>query len=154
MCEQLRLRKALASDYVEICAWITDAATCRQWAGPSIAFPLHADRLQADLAKDGQESFSLVDGERVLAFGQYWAIEPGAVHIGRVIVSPYSRDRGIDRCVVQTLIARAVASTGADRVTLRVASGNARAQKLYERMGFQRVAERSSADVLFMQRCV
>ena len=153
MCEQIRLRKALAADYVEICTWVTDAATCRQWAGPSIVFPLHADLLQADLTKDGQESFSLVNGERVVAFGQYWTIEPEAVHIGRVIVSPRCRDKGIGRHFVEALIARAMDSTGAVRVTLRVASGNGRAQTLYESMGFQPVAGRSGADVLFMQRC-
>ena len=153
MYEQMRLRKALAADYVEICSWVTDAAVCRQWAGPSITFPPHADRLPADLTKDGQESFSLVDGESLIGFGQYWTIETGAVHIGRVIVSPRSRDKGIGRCLVEALISQGVASTGADRVTLRVAGGNARAQKLYESMGFQPVPARSSADVLFMQRC-
>ncbi len=45
-----------------------------------------------------------------------------------------------------------LSSTGAGRSTLRVACGNDRARALYASMGFEAVRERSTPDVLFMQR--
>lgn len=147
-----RIRRTLAADYAEICSWITDATACRQWAGPAIAFPPRSDIVAIELAKEGQQCFSWVEEEGVVGFGQFWVIEAGAVHIGRVIVSPRSRGKGIGRCLVEALVAEGMVSTGAGRATLRVARGNDRAEALYASMGFVEVSERSSSDVLFMQR--
>ncbi|WP_225034516.1 GNAT family N-acetyltransferase [Paraburkholderia sp. XV] len=147
-----QIRRTVATDYPEICSWITDATVCRQWAGPAIAFPPQCDVVATELVKEGQRSFTLVEGEAVAGFGQFWVIEPGAVHIGRVIVSPRCRSRGIGRYLVQALVAQGMASTGAARATLRVARGNDRAAALYASMGFEAVPERSTPDVLFMQR--
>ncbi|WP_082625149.1 GNAT family N-acetyltransferase [Paraburkholderia caribensis] len=147
-----QIRRTVAADYPEICSWITDAAVCRQWAGPAIAFPLQCDLMATELVKEGQRSFSLVEGGGVAGFGQFWVIEPGAVHIGRVIVSPRRRSRGIGRYLVQALVTEGMTSTGASRATLRVARGNDHAEALYASMGFEAVPERSTPDVLFMQR--
>ncbi|ALL69087.1 Aminoglycoside N6'-acetyltransferase [Paraburkholderia caribensis MBA4] len=94
----------------------------------------------------------MLEGRRVAGFGQFWVIEPGAVHIGRVIVSPQCRGRGIGRYLVQALVTEGLSSTGAGRATLRVARRNDRAAALYASMGFEAVPERSAPDVLFMQR--
>ncbi|TCG06934.1 hypothetical protein BZM27_22935 [Paraburkholderia steynii] len=147
-----QIRRTVAADYPEICSWIPDATVCRQWAGPAIAFPLQSDLIATELVKEGQRSFSVLEGGRVVGFGQFWVIEPGAVHIGRVIVSPHCRGRGIGRYLVQALVMEGLSSTGAGRATLRVACGNDRARALYASMGFEAVPERSTPDVLFMQR--
>jgi hypothetical protein len=36
------LRAPTESDYLHVASWITDAAACRRWAGPRVAFPFSA----------------------------------------------------------------------------------------------------------------
>ena len=66
------------------------------------------------LAVDGGSSYSLAEGRSGLwAFGQHWVTKPGAAHLGRIIVSPEARGKGIGRVLCERLIDAAVQSTGA-----------------------------------------
>jgi ribosomal protein S18 acetylase RimI-like enzyme len=48
----------------------------------------------------------LLDAEgHCLGFGQYWPT-PGTLHLGRIIVSPQARGRGLGRVLMQALMAR------------------------------------------------
>lgn len=77
-------------------------------------------------------------------------MEAGAVHLGRVIVSPALRGTGAGRLLCEKLIARALESTGASRVTLRVYRDNKAARSLYASLGFSVVVSQSTAELLFM----
>lgn len=145
------LRQPRVGDFAVIAAWITDADACLRWAGPRLAYPFAPDELPALLAHPHGKSFCLAeaDGEP-LGFGQYWEVDAGAVHLGRIIVAPDSRGQGLGRQLCRQLIVRALQATGAHSVTLRVFWDNAAAVALYASLGFTPVASKSDGQVLFM----
>lgn len=148
------LRPPTASDYVAIASWIPDAAAGLRWAGPRLPFPFSAADLQALLAVPGCSEFSycLVDDlANPCGFGQHWVLQPGAVHLGRIIVAPNARGQGLGRKLCQELISAALRSTSAMVVTLRVYRDNLAAVGLYSSLGFFEVAAESTNDVLFMK---
>ena len=116
-----------------------------------MTFPLSAAALPQMLAVAGACSFTLVDGERPLGFGQYWVQTPGAVHLGRILVAPAARGQGVGTRLCHLLMAAAVAGTGAEAITLRVYRDNRAARALYERLGFAVVAAESDDELLFMR---
>ncbi len=87
-----------------------------------------------------------------MGFGQYWLTAPGAAHLGRIIVSPQARGRGLGRVLMQLLGAEALRSPGVQRLTLRVYRDNLAAVALYRDLGFQPVDDASTLELLFMQR--
>ena len=148
------LRAPISSDYVAIASWITDAAAGLRWAGPRLPFPFSASDLPALLAVPGggELSYCLIgDSSIPCGFGQHWVLQPGAVHLGRIIVAPNARSRGLGRLLCQQLISAALRSTSATAVTLRAYRDNSAAVGLYSSLGFSEVAAESTDDVLFMK---
>jgi ribosomal protein S18 acetylase RimI-like enzyme len=139
------------ADYDAIASWIPDAAACLRWAGPRLRFPFSAAELPALLTVAGGESYCLFDGTETCGFGQHWVLTPGAVHLGRIILSPSTRGKGLGRVLCRQLATKAVQSTGAHTVTLRVYRDNAAALALYASLGFTPVESDSDGDVLFMR---
>ena len=84
-------------------------------------------------------------------FGQHFASQPSAVHLGRIIVSPAARGHGFGRQLCQKLIEQAFQTTGANAVTLRVYRDNPTALALYSSLGFSPVEAESTAEVFFMK---
>lgn len=78
-------------------------------------------------------------------------LTPGAVHLGRIILAPAARGKGLGRVLCRQLATRAVHSTGANTVTLRVYRDNPVAVALYTGLGFTPVESESDEDVLFMR---
>ncbi|WP_326533816.1 GNAT family N-acetyltransferase [Pseudorhodoferax sp.] len=151
------LRSPSASDYAVIASWIPDAAAGLRWAGPRLPFPFSASALPELLAVPGggEASYSLInEAENPCGFGQHWVLQPGAVHLGRIIVAPSARGRGIGRALCHQLIAAALHATGATAVTLRVYKDNTVAVRLYASLGFVEVASESTDEVLFMRMMV
>ena len=150
-----RLHPPRTIDYEAIASWITDAAACARWAGPRVPFPFSASELPRLLSIDGIESYCLVDGlSDICGFGQFWIASPGAVHLGRIIVSPAKRGKGCGRMLCQQLIEKAVRKTGASETTLRVYRDNSAALSLYVDLGFLVDDSKSTEDVLFMKATV
>lgn len=146
------LRTPTPADYEALATWIPDANACTRWAGPLISFPLSVASLSVELKVANGISYTLTDVDgNPIAFGQYWAVAPSAVHLGRIIVSPHARSRGIGRILCELLIARAVQTTDATTVTLRVYRDNVPALNLYKSLGFIAVASESTEAVLFMK---
>jgi len=159
-CERsssMPLRPPLPDDYLRLSAWISDAAQCLRWAGPIVPYPFAADDLSRLLVvplPGGASSWSLV-GERneLLAFGQLWEREPGCAHIGRVIVDPGVRGKGVGRSLCSQLMAMA-AVDGFGRISLRVYRDNASAVRLYMSLGFIEVASEANDEVMLMQAAI
>ena len=150
-----RLHPPRLIDYETIASWITDAAACVRWAGPRVPFPFAASELPRLLTIDGIESHCLVDGTSdICGFGQFWIASPGAVHLGRIIVSPTKRGKGYGRTLCQQLIEKAVHKTGASEITLRVYRDNSVALSLYVDLGFLVDDSKSTDEVLFMKAAV
>ncbi|MGC3981306.1 MAG: GNAT family N-acetyltransferase [Steroidobacteraceae bacterium] len=151
----LTLRLPEPADYAEIATWIPDAKACARWAGPNLLFPFTSTELQERLSVSGGQSYCLVKVSSIaLGFGQYWALTPGSVHLGRIIVSPALRGQGAGRLLCEQLIELAVRATDANTVTLRVYRDNDFARKLYAKLGFEPVEAESAGDVLFMKKHV
>lgn len=148
----ISLRATRPADYGEIASWIPDADACIRWAGPRVTFPFSVDELPRLLDVPNGESWCLGDdGAAPRGFGQFWPYEPNAVHLGRIIVSPAVRGKGYGRELCRGLIAKAIQSTGASVVTLRVYRDNATAVALYRSLGFDPVESQSTPYALFMR---
>lgn len=145
------LRLPQQADYEAIASWIADEKACARWAGPSVPFPFEPDDLPGLLEMEGCSSYCLTEGgQACIGFGQFWVAEHGAVHIGRIIISPEVRGKGAGRLLCEKLMDKAVESSGARRVTLRVYRDNHAARTLYSSLGFHEVASESMGDLLFM----
>ena len=146
------LRAPYPNDYAALASWLPDAEACRRWAGPLIAFPIAVESLARQLAVAGGASYILADADdRATGFAQHWSPQPAAVHLGRIIIAPAHRGRGLGRELCVQLIGRGRTLSGAGEVTLRVYRGNRTARALYESLGFSAVEAQSDADVLFMR---
>lgn len=90
--------------------------------------------------------FSLIDGDRVLAYGELWE-DPEAqeAELARLVVAPPSRGRGVGRALARALAAEAH-RRGFTEVWLRVAPANVAARRAYEAAGFARATTEQEAD--------
>jgi ribosomal protein S18 acetylase RimI-like enzyme len=146
------LRSLQPADYEAIALWVSDPVACLRCAGPRLTFPVSAAELPALLAVDGGESYCLAEGAATpYGFGQHWVLPPGAVHLGRIILSPVVRGKGLGRVLCLQLVTKAIQCTGANAITLRVYRDNAAAVALYTGRGFAPVESESAEDVLFMR---
>lgn len=148
-----RLRLPEPADYEVIASWVPDPEACLWWAGPRVPFPFSAAELPRLLAVSDEQSYCLAEETRSpLGFGQHWVLRPGAVHLGRIIVSPAARGQGLGRLLCELLLTQALGATGAREATLRVFRRNTAAPALYSSLGFARVEAESSPEVLFMRK--
>jgi [ribosomal protein S18]-alanine N-acetyltransferase len=148
----LALHPAQPADFAVIAGWVPDRDACLRWAGPRLAYPFRVEALPALLEAEQDNSRVLTARKsEPLGFGQFFATEPGAVHLARIIVAPVRRGCGLGRELVTRLIEAALEARGGSRVTLRVYRDNPAALMLYTRLGFRTVAEESDPQVWFME---
>ena len=141
------------SHYATIADWLDSAEATQRWAGPGVPFPLLPERFAQVLELEARPGWALLDEQdQCLGFGQYWMTDAGTAHLGRIIVSPLARGRGLGRLLMQALSAQAMREAGVQRLTLRVYRDNAAAVALYRDLGFQQVDASSTPELLFMQR--
>ncbi|GEK72857.1 MULTISPECIES: GNAT family N-acetyltransferase [Halomonas] len=149
---EVTLRTPQTADYEVIASWVVDKKACARWAGPSMPFPFAPESLPELLEMEGFASYCLSgSNNECVGFGQFWVANPGAVHIGRIIISPETRGIGAGRLLCERLIDTALRSTGAHTVTLRVYRDNHAARSLYSSLGFCVVESESTDDLLFMR---
>lgn len=148
---KLSLAEPRASHYRALSSWITDARSCVHWAGPDFGFPFSAEALPKLLQITDSQSYSLTDAdESLMGFGQFWPCDAETVHLGRVIINPLYRGQGLGKALIQLLIIEATERYQPETITLNVLRDNAKAQYLYQKMGFVPIDEQSSDDMLFM----
>ncbi len=141
------------SHYASIAGWLDSAAATQRWAGPGVPFPLLPERFAQVIELEARSGWALLDEQdQCLGFGQYWMTDAGTAHLGRIIVSPLARGRGLGRLLMQALSAQALREDGIQRLTLRVYRDNTAAAALYRDLGFQQVEASSTQELLFMQR--
>lgn len=150
---QPNLRPVQPSHYAAVARWSESAETTQRWAGPGVPFPLPPERFAQVLELESRPGWALLDEQDLcVGFGQYWMTGAGTAHLGRIIVSPLARGRGLGRLLMQALSAQALREDGIQRLTLRVYRDNTAAVALYRDLGFQQVEASSTPELLFMQR--
>ncbi|MEW2511334.1 GNAT family N-acetyltransferase [Streptomyces sp. NPDC046870] len=127
-----------------VAGWPTSAAEAVMWCG-SREFPVAAETVAGWQQADDVEAHVLVDGRRVLGYGEVWRdAEEDEAELARIIVAPGARGAGLGRLLVQGLLARAVRAGFTD-VSLRVHPGNDRALRCYLGAGFRPVSPELAA---------
>lgn len=147
------LRPVQPSNYATVASWPESAGATQRWAGPGVPFPLSPERFAQVLELEVRPGWALLDEQGVcVGFGQYWMTATDTAHLGRIIVSPHVRGRGLGRALMQALCTQAQHEDGVQHLTLRVYRDNAAAAALYRDLGFQQVDASSTPELLFMQR--
>jgi ribosomal protein S18 acetylase RimI-like enzyme len=139
----LKLRRRAAADLPTLIGWVPDAAALFLFSGPRLSWPLD-ERQLLDLERvDGLIPWVLVDDSREDVPLGHFDIDLNHTHpdgsrgaqIGRVIVDPASRGRGLGtellRLAVEEIRGMDVAELG-----LYVIDGNTPAIRIYTGLGF------------------
>lgn len=147
------LRPVQPSNYATVASWPESAEATQRWAGPGVPFPLPPERFAHVLELGSRPGWALLEEQgQCLGFGQYWMTDADTAHLGRIIVSPLARGRGLGRLLMQALSAQALREDGTQQLTLRVYRDNTAAVALYRNLGFELVEAFSTPELLFMQR--
>jgi len=148
-----RLQPVQSLHYASIASWLDSVVSTRRWAGPGVAFPLAPDCLAHALQLEARPGWVLLDAhDNCLGFGQYWLTDADTAHLGRIIVSPQARGRGLGRVLVQSLSGQALKEGRVRRLTLRVYRDNVAAIARYRTLGFVASKRDATAELLFMAR--
>lgn len=146
------LRKPIPADYELLASWIPNESACTRWAGPRVPFPFQVAELADLLRVDNGSGYVLEDSVLgPIGFGQHFVNAPGAVHLGRIIISRSTRGHGFGKVLCELLIEQAILATSAPKLTLRVYRDNEVARILYTGLGFKVVDKKSDDKVLFME---
>ena len=133
----LRARERNREDLSTVTGWIPDADTLNLFTGPRLQWPLTAEQLIDMELLDGFSAWIAVD-EELTAVGHFdLTLDHRTARLGRVIIDPEKRGRGLAHALIHLAIARA-RELDADEIQLNVIAGNGPASRTYERAGFTR----------------
>ncbi len=125
------------TDLPAVVAWAPDAEAVHLFAASSLAWPLTVQQLAEAGEAPGRTPWVLVDAANPSVPLAHADLTVWGEHarIGRVIVDPARRGRGLGRTLVR-LVAEQAAAAGCMRVDLLVIDGNTPAFRTYEGLGF------------------
>jgi RimJ/RimL family protein N-acetyltransferase len=133
----LTVRVREDSDLPAVVDWVPDSEALYLFAATSLTWPLTTEQLAEVGEVSGRTSWVLVDAPNPsapLAHADV-TVWGDRARIGRVIVDPAHRGRGLGTTLVG-LIVQEARVIGCTRVDLLVIDGNAPALRTYERLGF------------------
>ena len=150
----LSIRVRNERDVDEIVGWVPDAAALYLFSGLRLTWPLTASQLQGMVAIEGLAPSVVVTSSGELVGHFDLTVDGQVARLGRVIVKPALRGRGLAGVIVDLAVAEAQ-RFGADIVRLTVISTNEPAVRAYRRAGFAPVAgDPGRGDVTAMERAV
>jgi ribosomal protein S18 acetylase RimI-like enzyme len=117
-------------------SWFSNEQELTDWSGPNFRYPFNSSSFIEDLKLTHLNSFALISNENeFLAFGQYYQ-RVGKCHLGRLIVNPKFRGRGIAAELIDHLCVHGINELKVKKCSLFVLSHNKSAIKAYEKYGF------------------
>jgi ribosomal protein S18 acetylase RimI-like enzyme len=120
-----------------VLSWITTVDEARAWANLDVV-PVDVSIFSQWHADPDIRPFLMYQNDRAVGYGEVWTdFEAGEVELGRILVKPTERGRGIGRQLVAFLLADA-ARSGYAKAFVRVIPDNASAIACYTRCGFLR----------------
>lgn len=146
----VELREFALIDAPVLMTWIDGPEELLTWAGPAFSWPLDEDQLAAYAreALGQRRIWTAVESGSGEAVG-HASLRLDAVHrsgrLGRVLVAPGARGRGVGTAMLEKVLASAFDTLGLHRVELGVFTHNTGAIRLYGRLGF--VCDRVLRDV-------
>src|SRR5690242_3377316 len=82
----------------QLISWIDSPSALMQFAGPLFSFPLTEAQLRSSLAHPQRHAFSAAgDDNRLAAYGEIYLAEDGSAVLGRIIIHPGRRGKGLCR---------------------------------------------------------
>ncbi|TLS47093.1 GNAT family N-acetyltransferase [Streptomyces montanus] len=124
-----------AAHAITVASWPASATEVAMWCGQR-EFPVTEGTVLGWQRDDDVAARVLVEGERVVAYGELWFdAEEDEVELARIIVAPEARGRGLGRVLVRGLLSEAE-SAGHSDVFMRVHPDNDRALRCYRGAGF------------------
>jgi len=141
----LRLATFTRDDFADLIAVVEDARCLLQWAGPEYRYPLDEAQLEWTLRQGQAPSPSLLAFKAVLTdtgetvgHAQLMGIDRAAstATLGRVLVFPMWRGRGLGRALVGLVLGEAFDRLGRVEVFLHVFAFNRAAVATYRGLGF------------------
>jgi ribosomal protein S18 acetylase RimI-like enzyme len=137
--DSICLVRSKAQHYAPLLSWVKDDFVFVQWAGPSLERPSSASVLETSLQIGNYQSFSLVTTQQkqdqLLGFGQI-QIWSSRAHLGRLIIAPEHRKKGLSYVLVNRLIQEAARQQPIQSVSLFVYDNNIAAKTSYDNLGF------------------
>lgn len=144
----LILRYLAEADFNHLRDWSISPEYLKQWAGPSLTYPLDDEQLERYLsganhpAESDRLIFGVVHGatQKVIGHICLSAIDRanGSARISRVVVDPDHQGRGIERRMMNEILRIGFESLNLHRLSLGVFDFNTAALKSYEASGFKR----------------
>lgn len=136
---------------IEMMTWFKNKADLIQWAGPNFRYPYTAESFTIDLNLKNLSSWCMVsDANDLLAFGQFYQ-RLGKCHLGRLVVHPRSRGRGLGGVLVEKLRRKGRHKLSLKDSSLFVLEHNISARKLYLASGF---VEMDYPETIPMDNCL
>ncbi|ACJ29294.1 GCN5-like N-acetyltransferase [Shewanella piezotolerans WP3] len=120
----------------QMMTWFNTQHEVFQWAGPHFRYPYDVATFTEDLALQRLASFALVsDKYELLGFGQYYP-RLEKCHLGRIVVNPSWRGKGISKTLVELLNACGLKQLCLQQSSLFVLKDNQAAINSYLKLGF------------------
>lgn len=140
-CDMVVTRPAITDDYARLVTWVPDAAALYLFAGPSLTWPPTVGQFEELTQRPGLSGWMLADDERLPAWGHFdLTIQGHSARLGRVIIDPRYRGRGLGHTLTRAAIEKA-RNLQASEVRLAVVRDNQPAMKAYLRAGFTRIED-------------
>ena len=117
-----------------ICQWSNALGESfqKQWMGPKISYPLITQSLQKL-----EGIFSILAEEDIVGVIQKIRLEDRNLHIGRFFINPQKQGQGLGSQALRKFVSLAFENEDIDTISLNVYEANQRAQKLYQKEGFE-----------------
>ncbi|OIH92467.1 hypothetical protein BIU90_11340 [Curtobacterium sp. MCBA15_001] len=149
MCGVLSIRPRSSDDCHLIVSWVPDAEALYLFAGPRLRWPLTFNQLTIGEQSPERTAWVAVDAGPE-PIGQFeLTMHDSHAHLGRVLLDPTVRGRGLAHDLVRLAVAQARA-LGATSIGLNVVTGNRPALRTYERAGFVETSRQDAVGSLAM----
>ncbi|MCS4242431.1 RimJ/RimL family protein N-acetyltransferase [Rhizobium sp. BIGb0125] len=124
-------------------SWLSSERELVQWGGPDLTFPVSDEQLEQMRAEASgtppkRLCWMAVDADQALAGHIQLAMDwrHGVARIGRVIIAPDHRGKGLAGPLLQAVLERAFSYPEIERVELNVYTWNTPAMRTYAKVGF------------------
>ncbi len=140
----ISLRRFEPDDDAALISWVRSPEELVLFTGPVLTWPLTTDQLDGLRANPLFTAFTAIEAGEVVGHIELISTGPDSARMGRVLVDPAQRGRGLGEQLVRAFIAEA-AARGIRTLGLFVFPDNIPAVRLYEKLGFE---HRGPSDLL------